>query len=130
MLTPKRTRKSAKKYDEKRRLEFIECPSCAVKPGSPTLCDSCLHNRDAIQFLHARLNRSRPTYNHTRSDSPLDPCPECEAQRRLNESSNRPTMGDFGMLLCVMNRIERRQELLRRSVLAASKKAKLLDEEW
>lgn len=26
-------------------IEFRECLSCASKSGSPTLCDSCLHNR-------------------------------------------------------------------------------------
>ncbi len=25
--------------------QFRECLSCAAKPGSPTLCDVCLHNR-------------------------------------------------------------------------------------
>ena len=25
--------------------QFIECPECASKPGSPTLCDDCLARR-------------------------------------------------------------------------------------
>lgn len=27
---------------------FEECPSCAAKPGSPRLCDSCLERRNAF----------------------------------------------------------------------------------
>ena len=30
---------------------FQECESCAKKPGSPTLCRSCLHNREVINGL-------------------------------------------------------------------------------
>lgn len=28
--------------------EFVECPECAKKPGSPRLCPSCLENRRII----------------------------------------------------------------------------------
>ena len=31
--------------------EFAECESCAAKPGSPTLCPACLHNRTTINEL-------------------------------------------------------------------------------
>lgn len=31
-----------------RRFAFVECASCAAKPGSPTLCAACLSNRAAI----------------------------------------------------------------------------------
>lgn len=31
--------------------EFRECAACAAKPGSPTLCPSCLHNRAVIRCL-------------------------------------------------------------------------------
>lgn len=30
---------------------FTECATCAAKPGSPTLCSACLHNREAIHRL-------------------------------------------------------------------------------
>ncbi len=30
---------------------FVECPTCAAKPGTPTLCESCLHNRAVIGQL-------------------------------------------------------------------------------
>ena len=32
-------------------LEFRECSVCASKPGSPTLCESCLSNRSTIEQL-------------------------------------------------------------------------------
>lgn len=35
--------------------EFWECKTCRVKPGSPTLCDSCLHNRRVIGDLQKRV---------------------------------------------------------------------------
>lgn len=45
----------------KHKGDFYECASCRVKPGSPTLCESCLHNREVIQRLRAR---SQPNYNY------------------------------------------------------------------
>lgn len=36
-------------------LDFQECATCAAKPGCPTLCASCLHNRAVIGALHAKL---------------------------------------------------------------------------
>jgi hypothetical protein len=38
--------------------EFMECDTCRAKPGSPTLCHGCLHNRDVIsQYRRANLTR-------------------------------------------------------------------------
>jgi hypothetical protein len=31
--------------------EFMECDSCKIKPGSPTLCNGCLNNRMVINNL-------------------------------------------------------------------------------
>lgn len=31
--------------------EFMACDSCRAKPGSPTLCVGCLHNRQAIEDM-------------------------------------------------------------------------------
>jgi len=31
--------------------DFAECLSCAAKPGSPTLCAPCLHNRRLVGEL-------------------------------------------------------------------------------
>ena len=35
---------------------FVECAACAAKPGSPTLCDSCVHNRHVIHHLSWMLD--------------------------------------------------------------------------
>ena len=37
--------------------EFQECSACAEKPGSPTLCSSCLHNRALISALQTSRKR-------------------------------------------------------------------------
>ena len=37
--------------------EFWECPSCIMKPGSPTLCTSCLHNRAMIEDLERQVKQ-------------------------------------------------------------------------
>lgn len=34
---------------EFKRGEFVECESCAAKPGSPPLCRRCLHNRGTVR---------------------------------------------------------------------------------
>jgi hypothetical protein len=34
--------------------EFMECDSCRKKPGSPTLCYGCLHNRTLINSLRVK----------------------------------------------------------------------------
>lgn len=35
---------------------FMECDECRKKAGSPQLCVSCLHNRNLIHTLRAKLN--------------------------------------------------------------------------
>lgn len=42
-------------YSKLENLTFVECPECEKKPGSPTLCQSCFHNRTVISMLHGRL---------------------------------------------------------------------------
>jgi len=34
--------------------DFVECVTCIGKPGSPTLCQSCRHNRALISGLKAQ----------------------------------------------------------------------------
>ena len=34
--------------------KFMECATCAAKPGSPTLCPGCLNNRELIETLQRR----------------------------------------------------------------------------
>lgn len=33
------------------RGSFVECPTCRVKPGSPTLCWECLERREMYSLL-------------------------------------------------------------------------------
>lgn len=36
---------------EDKRMDFQECADCAAKPGSPTFCAACLHNRTLVSKL-------------------------------------------------------------------------------
>jgi hypothetical protein len=36
---------------------FVECETCAAKPGSPTLCGPCLNNRALISQLEGDEKR-------------------------------------------------------------------------
>lgn len=45
-------------YADSANLVFRECPTCAAKPGSPELCESCYHNRYVIEMLRRRANLS------------------------------------------------------------------------
>ena len=36
---------------------FTECASCAAKPGSPSLCDSCYNNRGEILKLNLEIKK-------------------------------------------------------------------------
>lgn len=38
--------------------QFRECASCAAKPGSPPLCESCLQNQTLISRLQGVVRRS------------------------------------------------------------------------
>lgn len=40
-------------------LNFEECDTCRVKPGSPTLCRPCLHNRWLIDKLKRDIENER-----------------------------------------------------------------------
>ena len=33
-------------------IEFMECDTCRKKPGSPTLCEGCLHNRREMEDMN------------------------------------------------------------------------------
>lgn len=43
------------------QFEFQECPECSKKPGTPTLCSSCLNNRHIIQLLQEKLESKTNT---------------------------------------------------------------------
>lgn len=36
---------------------YEECDTCRKKPGSPTLCSGCLHNRHIISQLNDEIMR-------------------------------------------------------------------------
>ena len=36
---------------EQDQNDFMECEICRNKPGSPSLCEACLHNRDLVSRL-------------------------------------------------------------------------------
>jgi hypothetical protein len=36
-------------------IAFHECAICRAKPGTPSLCASCVHNRATIDRLHGAL---------------------------------------------------------------------------
>lgn len=38
--------------------EFMECASCRAQPGSPLLCESCIHNRSVIDSLRETANEN------------------------------------------------------------------------
>lgn len=40
-------------------MRFVECAACAAKPGSPTLCASCVANRGEISRLTSELKDER-----------------------------------------------------------------------
>ena len=43
--------------------QFIECPACAAKPGSPALCEACRANRKLIGDLIADDEESDGEWN-------------------------------------------------------------------
>lgn len=45
------------------RTDFMECAACRAKPGTPFLCEACLHNRWLISTLRAEIERMRPVYS-------------------------------------------------------------------
>lgn len=37
--------------------EHLECATCMAKPGAPTLCPACIHNKYLIEKLKADIRR-------------------------------------------------------------------------
>lgn len=62
--------------------QFIECPSCAAKPGSPTLCRECLERRELWHLVDRMRRSGRPEFKSAVqicaycSGSPRRDCPE------------------------------------------------------
>jgi len=42
-----------------KNIEFMECEDCRSKSGTPTLCESCIHNRDIIEHLKDEILKGR-----------------------------------------------------------------------
>lgn len=57
-------------------FEFMECDTCRVKTGSPTLCSGCLHNRAIIEELKPALHPFTNKKIHFHGVHPCynDPC--------------------------------------------------------
>jgi hypothetical protein len=45
-----------------KELYFVECDSCRAKPGSPTLCVGCRHNRWLFNKLKASFYKSNENF--------------------------------------------------------------------
>lgn len=60
------------------RLFFVECPTCAAKVGSPTLCQYCLERRELME-LAEKLRMSRLFSFFFGGIAKL--CPNCGAGR-------------------------------------------------
>lgn len=39
--------------------DFMECATCAAKPGSPQLCKACLHNRKLVSDLRRAARKTK-----------------------------------------------------------------------
>lgn len=53
--------------------EFIECDTCRAKPGSPTLCKGCLHNRGTISRLTEKEELLDSVYERLPPDQKSSP---------------------------------------------------------
>lgn len=42
--------------------KFQECDSCIVKPGSPDLCNGCIHNRKVISQFQSQLDAQKAKF--------------------------------------------------------------------
>lgn len=71
-------------------LTFKECPSCAAKPGTPVLCESCLHNRRVITELASRVAAS-PHFTLPKEEVFLDGLIEQAADEHMGLTERRPS---------------------------------------
>lgn len=69
--------------------QFRECAACAAKPGAPTLCPVCLHNRTiTIRMSRALLS----ILELTGEPCPVDSCgtTECDIAHLAKEGLEAP----------------------------------------
>ncbi len=55
--------------------KFMECDACRVKPGTPELCASCLHNRSLIEATQSPTTKDFITKNFGRAIKKLGESP-------------------------------------------------------
>lgn len=60
--------------------EFMECQTCAAKPGTPPLCPSCLHNRFVIEALRRDQTNAAVKRQAAYSTGYMDGCNEERAR--------------------------------------------------
>jgi hypothetical protein len=58
------------------REQFIECPTCRAKPGSPALCPECLERRE-LWYLLDTLRRLPPMTLPDATRRVISICPTC-----------------------------------------------------
>ena len=69
------------------RREFVECPACASKPGSPALCRECLERREVMSALET-IRKTCLLFPGLRSSVEIcescggEPNPECKEHGR------------------------------------------------
>lgn len=57
---------------------FTECAACSAKPGAPTLCPSCVANRDEIHRLKALIGAAERVQHYNEDDHLMSTqCPWC-----------------------------------------------------
>lgn len=71
----------------------LRCVYCKRTPGEG-MAASCSRNDGHVYQAHddrqeeEELTMKRPTYNHTRGDSPSTPCPECAPPAKPSEADH------------------------------------------
>jgi len=68
--------------------EFKECAGCSAKPGSPTLCESCLHNRKIIERLNNLINN--PQIDHFLNSVNLETAHQIERWGVAHDRQKQP----------------------------------------
>jgi hypothetical protein len=79
---------------------FIECDTCRAKPGSPTLCWGCLHNRQLISWQQGKIAELEG-----RLEAALHGVPAQAELDRLRQEVER-LKAERGQLIYELNRLK------------------------
>lgn len=71
-------------------LRFMECDACAAKPGSPTLCAGCLHNRDVISAYNQASLKGDGSFGAMHRATQLGDKGRTKTWLKAREILNRP----------------------------------------